>query len=111
MLSCGPPIAQIRSDQERRVPAPLGARYSPRVLPCSSGTTGKLLVGHPCTPGWLECLRALRLPHRPGDLQRTKGLLAHRVPFPTPRRLQSQSVWAAPPNPQAGCGTQSSLHP
>lgn len=38
MLSCGPPIAQIRGDQERRVPAPLGAHYSPRVLPCSSGT-------------------------------------------------------------------------
>lgn len=101
MLSCGPPIAQIRGDPEEESPCAPG-RYTPWVLLAAPRPYRRAPGWSPRTPGWLEGLRAPRLPHRSGDWQRTKGLLARRVPFPTPQRLQSQSVWAAPQAPKHG---------
>lgn len=99
---CRPPNAQIREAIEgggSRAPG----HYSPGSSPAAPGPYRKgpgqspqvaCRLSGPC--GSRTAPGAGRGPRR-----------ARGVPFPTPRRLQSQSVRAAPRNPQAGWGTQS----
>lgn len=104
-----PPSAQTRGRSRRGgSPCPSG-RYSPEVLPSSSRTLRE--SSRPATPhtglaGRVSGPYGFRTSPRA-----RRGLRAHRVPFPTPQRLQKRTVLDSTPKPPSWMWNAVSPHP
>lgn len=90
---------------------PLWALLARGSFLAAPGHCGRAPGPPPRTPGWLEGLRALWLPHLSKGWQGTEGLRAHRVPFPTPQRLQKRTVLDSTPKPPSWVWNAVSPHP